>query len=257
MELLELIQKYVQELVNHDEVDRALLVLDNVPAHLRDRPPKELTELRTNIMASLCTPSVYLEDERDSEVDINKAKAFLDTFLRGILIKKELEKKDLHIIDMGPGNYSVPLGLSHYPELKFSYQPLAMNNPAKSKAFFFIEPYLEENTKDKPVLFIANEVIEHLPNPSDIAVNALAFAKKRPEYIHVSTPLYCYDPCPKKYAKGSLPHLRAYTPDELHKEMLKMFPGYFWQLYESPIMSIRGIRSDIEDKSPLLNNEPT
>lgn len=255
---IKLAAQYAEELIRYDEVERAVLILENIPAQFRDNTPDLIKILKKQITSSLCTPCVYLEDNRDSTVNPDHALDNMKSLLRGILMTREVNKMNEkgvhpHIVDMGPGDYFLPIGLSKQ-YLEFTYQPLSMNDSAKEIAKKHIASHLDLTPNiDKPKIFVANEVIEHLPEVKDIATNCLAFCGGAPEFIHLSTPLYTFDSRDKNWKKkGGLPHLRAYTPHEFYLEAMKMFQGYAWQLYQGPCMSLRGIRDDIEDKTPLI-----
>jgi hypothetical protein len=103
-----------------------------------------------------------------------------------------------------------------------------------------------------PIVFLANAIIEHLADPSEIAVEALRHAGRLPERIHLSTPCYTYDIAHDEWrTKGGLPHLRAYTPAEFFLEAQRIFPAYAWELLLEPVMSLRGMRSDAVDHKKL------
>lgn len=253
-----LCEQYCRMLIEHDEVERALLVLDNVPAYYRDNMPSNLVKLREEIFAACCTTHAYLTSNCDSDVTADKAMGVLTGTARGVLIKAEVERYNAkneipHIVDMGPGEYFVPIALKQLG-LKFSYWPIALDKRAGEAAW----PLIQSHVKPKPhhhdpVIFLALEVIEHLPSVQDIAIEAFRHCGTNPHRIHFSTPMYTYTTEHSDWSKPTgLPHLRAYTPAEFNAEVQKLFPNHALEVYTSQIMSIRGVRRDTPDDGPLI-----
>lgn len=243
-----LVEQYVNCLLHADETERALLVLDNVPAFYRDNPPPNLKKLRDDIVKARITPHGYLDCDYDSEVTIEKATENI-SLSRFQFVQDDVERfnkadKPPHIVDCGPGEYIIPIGLKS-KGLQFTYEPLSMDQKAKNKAMPLIEDLIAVNG-DKPYIFCALEIIEHLPDPLDLATEALSHYTGSPDVIHMSTPLYTYDGRIKEWNKvGGLPHLRAYTPNEFFMTANRIFPGYKWDLFPGQIISLRGVRLDL------------
>lgn len=257
-----LCEKYVESLIQHDEVERALMVLDNLPALLRDRPPMSLVKLRTDIVAALITTHAYMNSGLDSNVREDSAVANLQYNVRGQMAEAEVRKYNAagvtpHLVDVGPGEYWIPLGLKKLG-LQFTYWDVAVDTNTQAVAHPLLKDYRfpkEKRTHLKqPQIFLALEIIEHLPQPLDLATECLRHCGEWPERIHLSTPMYCYDPSPKDWRKPcGLPHLRAYTPHEFHETAKRVFPGYEWQMYADRILSLRGLRWDVaESKGEAL-----
>lgn len=255
-QFLMLAGNYITQLINYDEVERALLVLNNLPAKFRCDVPPMMKALKTDILSSICTPMTYIDDERDCNFSIEGSKAALRGLARGFLIEEEVKRlnakdKIPHIVDMGPGDYFLPVGLKHFG-YKFSYEPLGINESIKKIVKDELEPILKKWSAGlSPRIFVANEVIEHIPNVYDLATNCHAFCGYA-EYIHLSTPNCTYDDSEKDWLKkGGLPHLRAYTPNEFLDVASEIFPDYKWEYYGGKIMSLRGIREDITGTTRL------
>lgn len=243
-----LCEKYVESLIQLDEVERALVVLNNIPAYFRDHVPDNLVRIKKDILSSLCTSHAYLCSDLDSNVTEDKALAILGHTLRGQLIEAEVSRYNKngetpHIVDLGPGEYYVPIGLLK-KGYQFSYWSVGLDRKAEAAARPLIESVLK-NEKKSPTIFLALEVIEHLPSTQDIVIECLRHCGAFPERIHLSTPCYTYDENEKEWRKPcGLPHLRAYTPKEFHEEVSKLFPGYQWIQGHGQIMSLRGSRLD-------------
>lgn len=253
----ELCAAYVESLVQLDEVERALLVLDNLPAYYRDNPPLILAKLRNQIISSLCTTHTYMVSNFDQVIDVEVSKIWMKTQIRGILLEKEVSRYNEqgispHIVDVGPGEYLAPVGLKHLG-YQFTYQPIAVDGKAFKLAEEHIKEVYASGVTDRPGIFLGLEIIEHLPSPQDLAVECLRYFGSFPERVHFSTPRYTFDIKPKDWRKpGGLPHLRAYTPNEFINTVSKLFPRYNWEMYPSQLTSLRGVRSDTMDAGQLL-----
>lgn len=245
-------------LIENDEVERALLVLENVPAFFRDNPPSNLIKLREEIHSACLTTHAYLTSNCDADVTEEKALNVLNGLLRGRMVLEEVkrinekEAQPVHIVDMGPGEYFVPIALKKMG-LNFTYWPIALDARAAETA----KPMIESHLQVKPhyhqtVLFLALEVIEHVPSVRDLVIEAFRHCRTNPHRIHISTPMYCYTDEHSDWNKPTgLPHLRAYTPTELMMTAHELFPQHRWELYPSQIMSVRGIRKDCADSGFL------
>jgi hypothetical protein len=100
-------------LVTNDEVERALMVLDNVPAVYRDNHPPALAALRDDILRARFTPHTYIHHHGDVPNEAPPVQV-MSALLRGRLIRAEVERYNAqnlvpHIVDVGPGSYFVPL----------------------------------------------------------------------------------------------------------------------------------------------------
>lgn len=257
------VAQVVRMLVDADEVERALLVLDNVPARYREIPDPMLLKLRGEILGSMITAHGYLSSTMDADVSIENALLVLNHQLRGKILYAEVTQynKQLrtpHIIDVGPGEYFVPIGLSQRQKV-FTYEPISMDSKARQSA----EEILASShigrvaIKDEPTIFVALEIIEHLPDPRDLAIEAAKYTDgKMPDRIHLSTPHYTYDGRPKSCGRHALPHLRAYTSHEFVAEANRIFKGYDWHLYGGgEILSLRGCKREKGVETPQLELE--
>lgn len=252
------IVEYAQILIDHDEVERALLALENIPAYYRDNVPEIITNFKNRILKGIYTARTYIKDPGDMNVRETGNKNTLLGTLRGIIISQEVRRYNAlnitpHVIDYGPGDYFIPLGLQEVG-LKFSYQDIGINEVAKS----LVEPLLKNIPRQKeassPSIFIANEIIEHLSSTNDILIECIKANSEMPERVHLSTPHYTYDLDIKVIEQRGLPHLRAYTPNEFIAEAKKLFYNYNWQLsVGGKIMSLRGCRPDKIDSQDILD----
>lgn len=232
-----------RELLRFDEVERALTILESLPAWHRDHPIPEIERMKLDIKAALITPHAYMTADLDSEVTVEGARNNVLYMLRGKILVKEMDHlkgQNPHIVDVGPGEYWVPIGL-HALGYQFSYQPVGMDVSARKKA----DPHIRHLPTEKagPTVFVAHEIIEHLPSTQDLTIEALRYCGGWPDYVHLSTPCYTYDVQEKNWNRpNGLPHLRAYTPQEFVAEAKKLFPGYNWEWQSDQIQSLRGYK---------------
>lgn len=256
--------KVAQQLVDADEVERALWLLNNVPAYFRQHLHPEILDFKRSILSRMITPAGYQNDQHDCAImDEMQARSVVKGTLRGVLLEHELTGKEkYHVVDVGPGEYWVPKGIGG----SYSYLPVGLDSNTREAALK--DPVVEEKvfanmllginvagTIVEPIpvgVFVALEVIEHLPEPMDLAVECAKYFQDEPHYIHLSTPLFTFDASDKSKAKY-LPHLRAYTPNEFLIEAHRLWPHYEWQIYLSgPVMSLRGLHPEAKRRERLI-----
>lgn len=249
-------ERYVRQLIDYDEVERALLVLDNVPALYRQNPPPNLFKLKSEILGALCTTHAYLSSGLDSDVTKDKAMQ-VSELLRGKLLVNEVARYNdkgikPHIVDMGPGEYFIPISLDA-KGFEFTYTPIAIDQNAKMATAGLCERYKSENLDKRPTIFVALEIIEHLPSTKDITIEAIRHCGGIPDRVHMSTPLFTYDDSPKDWNKPcGLPHLRAYTQHDFIEEARRLFPTHVWHYYSDKIQSLRGMKMGTVDEEKIL-----
>lgn len=236
-----------EELIRFDEVERALTLLNQLPAIYRDNPIPAIEQLKMKIKRALVTPHAYMSAALDQDVDPEHAKRNIRWLLRGRILEEEVRLlnkagKTPHIVDVGPGEYWAPLGLQTWG-YQFSYKAVAMDKVAAGKAEPHLSSIASERKAGEPTIFIAQEIIEHLPSPQDLVTEALRYCDGWPDYVHLSTPCYTFSCGPKDWDKlCGLPHLRAYTPREFMQEVTTLFPGYRWEFKTDAIQSMRGFK---------------
>lgn len=246
---------YADQLVAADEPLMALMILDKVPAFYRDNPPPELLKVKAEIHQLLATPYFYMSNIHDMSIPTGEqASQCMKGLSRFNKIEEDikaynLEGKCPHIIDLGPGEYTLPIGLS-YNGHQFTYEDIGLCDVAKNKAHTILEPHLKKVSDpitDRPVILVACEIIEHLHQESDIVTECLrANGGYWPDLVHASTPYATWDGRIerlewRKY--GVLGHLRTYTADEFGTTMTEMFPRmYEWVLTTDQPMHIRGVK---------------
>lgn len=232
------------ELVRSDEIERALWLLDNLPAYYRDFPPKEVLDLKREILKRVATPQSYAANIADLLIDPETSNGMADS-PRGRMLLEEVNALNLagqapHIVDYGPGEYWLPMMLKK-EGLEFTYQALYLSENAFRRALpYFVEHFVKGSG---PKIFVACEIIEHLWQEQELKTEMLK-ACGLADIIHISTPKYTFDGhCPKDWQNYShretLGHLRAYTPNEFVNKINQMFPEYAWDFTDGRIMHMR------------------
>lgn len=243
-------------LVAADEPLRALKLLENLPAAYRDFPPPEVTAHKRKIMAQLATPNFYVYNP-DHTADPKEYVAKADSVLRWRLIKQDVESYNAkgihpHIIDVGPGEYWLPICLS-YIGLNFTYNDVGLSPECKVRSLNrFIRHVQPKTPTDRPVILVACEIIEHLHHEEDILAECMRL-NAEPDIVHVSTPKYTFDTRKERLdweRFGTLGHLRTYTLTELFQVVVKMFPGYEYGLSDSKILHVRASKPIEKQNQP-------
>jgi hypothetical protein len=246
-------------LLQGDEAERALLVLNSVPAYYRDHQPPEILDMKARIQKAMVTAHAYMSNDMDAKVDSDVSVNLVKGLLRGKILAAEVQAYNdkgikPHLVDVGPGEYWALLGLDklHY---RFTYEDVSMLKRTGEQAWEQVGLGHACVPKDNaPRIFVGLEIIEHLPSPKDLAIEAMRHCGGYPEHVHLSTPLYTFNGEHKQWDKDcGLPHLRAYTPQEFLDEATRVFDNhYHWQMYVSPILSLRGTRKDLPNATEHL-----
>lgn len=234
----------VNEYMRCDETERALWVLNNMPGYYRENTPKEIYDLKTEILSRIQTPTRYAQDLENPIAKDNPG-IFKET-LRGDIILSEVKLFNKlgmkpHVVDLGPGDYGVLL-LLDFAHCDFTYESIHLHPGYASQAKEFLEKYKLNEGLDRtvrPTVFIACEIIEHLPNPLDIKTDMLSRIGLA-DTVHISTPLYTFDQVVKDWReKRSIEHLRTYTEREFHNFCVTNFPEYHQSYFRHGIQHVR------------------
>lgn len=223
----------VEAMITCDEVERAFLLLDNMPAYYRDNVPERAREIRQSLHEALFTPAQYAAADRLGEnEDISQLKEYFPPRTQ-ILADIMREVDAPHLMEIGPGAFWLPHSLLNQG-LKFSYEYQSLGGPG----------FKSEVATGTTNIFVAFELIEHLHMEAEIYQAYLKF-KKKAQFVLLSTPLYTFAGGMRVWRGHALGHLRAYTPDEFLKAARGMFTGFeFSKLYkcEDGTMVIVGTR---------------
>lgn len=241
--------RFIHALCRADEFKMAMDACDMLPGFYRDNVPKEIQELKRDIHANFMTAHDYVINPYDTPtLSIERGKQIIDVAERGqVLLKKVKEYnaagKVPHLVDMGPGDFWMSLGLHAY-DCKFTYFGLCVNLEA-NKLFNQTLPNVWQDVAkaDQPVIFIACEILEHLHFPAEILQTYHKYADNA-DHILLSTPLYTFGTGNDKWREQKwLGHLRTYTPNEFSQWALGTFPRkYQWTFLACPAMVLMGDR---------------
>ncbi len=232
------------ELTRLDEIERALHLLDNLPAKYRDQEPEEVTKLRAEITARIATPSYYAQSEVGMHVDLNDEHDMRSTLRYQMLAADvaDFNEQGLtpHIVDYGPGPLWLPVSLKAH-NLKFTYEPIVLADSSIVEAIRLFDEIVRCGPiPDQPYIFCAFEIIEHLWNEIDLKIEAYRHLPRLPDLIHVSTPMYAFDPeCADWRLRDRLGHIRAYAPRELCITLGGLFREYQMKVFTHQIMHAR------------------
>lgn len=231
--------KAARELVRSDDVLLALdLLSTHLPAYFRQFPPKEVTELRNEILKRIATPEFYSNEEAKCHFENVDPKADL---LRSRLVLEDCQKynndhKIPHVVDWGPGCFHIPLMLFNHG-CAFTYKPIVIN-PRSATEFFDQYPYLRgDPDPEDPRVFLGLEILEHLQNPADLKSTMMREVGLA-DVVHISTPAYSFDGSERPMA-DVLGHLRALTPNDMVGTIYNLFTEYNWAFYNGPVMHMR------------------
>lgn len=240
---LEAYKTIFEDLVSQDESELALKLCDLLPAYFRDNIPKEILNLKNELMSKLLTANCYSTAHYDCSIAPSHIESRVNLLgtLRGRLLQSEINnfEDEVQIIEVGAGEFCVPLGAKG----NFSYFDISMDVETKKQAYAKIK----REVKPIQTIFVANEVIEHLSNPQELRWEMNRYAKGDVKIVHLSTPMYCYDPNHQNWRETQQPHLRAYTPNEFVRVCRDIWPEYNFELYsDGQIMSARGLHKDFQ-----------
>lgn len=234
-----------------DEFMRARQLLKNLPAWYRDNPPPEVVEMLRQIDAGLMTQRDYMQNANDLHlIDRDRAKGILNGTTRGLILKQivtKLNEQKLvpHIGDMGPGDFWMAVGLNE-EKLKFTYHPYSIHPEAEAKAREILGDAIsyEPWSADRPSIFVACEIIEHLHYEEEIRMTYEKFGGNA-SYLLMSTPLYTFgngnDNWQDPKQAGLLGHLRAYTPSEMEVSIRRLFPEFKCQFITDNLINVFGV----------------
>lgn len=226
-----------EELLRHDETLLALdLLSKGIPGFYRDNPPPEVTALKREILKRFATFNHLVHSPAGFEVYPEE----VPTSLRAILILKEVERLNVngltpHLVDFGPGDYWLYYLLKN-KKCSFTYRHISINQAAKLKGKDIVQ---SEDPLDRPIIFVACEIIEHLFDEREIVAEMMR-VPRIPDAVHISTPCYTFGTWVKHWKDiGDIGHLRTYTPAEFQTKTRELFPDFDQYVYVSKMLHAR------------------
>lgn len=223
----------VEQMIMSDEVDRALRMLENVPAYYRDHPTPRMKEIKESLHRQLFTPAQYhAADIETRECSVQELEQYFPHRAQILFQKiKELNQNGIkpNIMEIGPGSFWLPYSLRHnLAEFTYEFQSL------DKRTLPFDTP--PESTGIN--IFVAFELAEHLSNEDELYRAYLKFGKNA-DYLYLSTPLYTCSAVSPNWRENALGHLRTYTPREFSSLCVKMFGSdYGWKCYLSETITL-------------------
>lgn len=241
------VEKYlscVEEMITCDEVEKALWMLENMPAWYRDHYPVEAKQIKDRLLTQFFTTNDYSKDPVPPDA-IGALEHDLD---RGQVVvnhcRKIIQEHGLipHIVEIGPGNYWLPFVLKK-ENIAFTYFGQSLEPNVQAMAKEKLKPYWAEAPMAASFsMFVAFEMIEHLHNPIEIYQSYLKLAPKDTKAIFLSTPRYTFGGGMGEWYTAALGHLRAYTPKEFADFAMKYWPEFKWTMYDGHVMCLVGER---------------
>lgn len=246
----------VEQMITADELTFAKTMLDNLPGYYRDFVPKRAIEIREKLAKALWGIDRYMIDPDevnsvDPEVETKITKLFC--WPRGHITADMVHKFNLEgispiIVEVGPADYWLPIGLHKHCQLDFEYLPFSLNLKAMETIKARYPDIKWINRPDlvhkvgKPIIFFCCEVIEHMDRPEEIKDYLMRYDIK-PDIIIISTPLYSFGGGLPNWSERPLGHLRTWTPRELIRWADKLFDsGYMWELLHSHAQTLVGAK---------------
>lgn len=231
------------QLLCADETLMALKFLDMVPGYYRRNYPKELADLKRQVMAKIATSCFYATHVGcEVEVGEEACLSYAQT-LRAQLIIADVKRLNginikPHIIDMGGGENWLPVVLR---DLDFSYESAFVNWPTYEKTKYRFEKFVAKRTPDQPVIFFACELLEHIHRHDEIRFEMERRCGKA-DVVIISTPKETFNPNVTDWTKiGDLGHLMTFTSNEFSDILSRIFFDYAGTFYDSQILGARFI----------------
>lgn len=229
-----------------DEVLMCLDFLEMVPGYYRRNCPKELADLKRQIMAKIATSCFYATSE-GCELEASEAicESYANT-LRAQLIMTDIRRLNeaghkVHVIDMGGGENWLPVVLKN---MNFSYESAFVNWPTYKKTKHRFEKFVAERTSDQPVIFFACELLEHVHKHAELRFEMERRCGKA-DIVIISTPKETFNPNVTDWTTiGDLGHLRTFTSKEFSDILSKIFFDYVASFYDSQILGARLINPE-------------
>lgn len=221
----------VEQMINADEVERALWMLDNMPGYYRDNPPARALEIRDRLHKQFYTAVQYASEVGDGVTPEAVLRAWP---LRGEMLAMTIKRLNEvgavpNVMEFADGTGWLATGL-RAKGLRFTHESLSLKGE-----------YLNDS-KPQASIFVAFEVIEHLADPWDIYRNYLKFDRQA-DLVFLSTPLYTINGGESNWQNRPLGHLRTYTPGEFQNVAERMFRGFKFEIVADDTMVAIGNRA--------------
>lgn len=241
----------VEQIICADEIVFALQMLDKVPGYYREFPVTRMQEIKRKVFRQLMSAIEYSKDPEEDAGFIEKYMGckledmyrHQQHYPKGYIIMELAEKAKaagffLDIYELAPAHFWVPHGLKGQG-YKFNYHYQNLNSQ---------KPTIEiknDNSGASKKVFICMETLEHLWNEDDIYHGFVKFDIE-PEYLILSTPKHTLGGGLPNWDTRPLGHIRTYTKNEFLQWAVRSFPGYDFNLYDAPMMTLLGVRTNVQ-----------
>lgn len=224
----------IEQMITCDEVEKAMWMLDNMPAYYRDNVPHGTIRIKEQLFKKFFTtadyadmsPELFNEASRLSKEAVQKEFKSIIRFYKIYEVVRQLNEAGItpHIIEYGPGGFAIPYGLNSF-DLRYTYFAQGLNVVAINKVKNTLPQWTEELGAYN--IFVCYEVIEHLTDVGEI----YHFATKHCSFydrVLISTPKYTWAGGFPDWYNRDLGHLRTYTPRDLLSFGMKYWPHLKW-----------------------------
>ena len=251
----------VEQMISADEILFAKQMIENMPGWYRDNPPKRALEIKAKLAKQLWTITDYINDSSEINLDKEKLENSLFTLFctprapitaRVIQSLNEQGIKPI-LVELGPADYWLPVGLKVSCHLDFDYFPVTLNKDALNKVqneYYQIDwishaELISDEVKKsgRPVIYVCFEVIEHMEHPEEIAIPVLKYDLD-PQIVILSTPLYVLGGGLPDWDTRELGHIRTWTPKEFKTFAENNFKGYVWDYTRDFSQVLLGIKAN-------------
>ena len=252
----------VDQMCSCDEVLTALDMLNKLPAWYRENEPSTVTELRRFIENKIYLPAQYAVHDFETYKDASEFEMKYNPLLEGLEHKIDMQfcqprghlavqliqtlnknGQIPHIVEFGPSDYWLPLGLKRYG-CKFTYYGYSLNKAAESQIKSHLDGYWMSpgnEPKDATYVYVCCEVVEHLMNVDEVKLYSTKLGRG-PDHVIFSCPHNSYFGGKPKWRDFDVEHIRTFTTKEFIDLAKRFWPNLTWELFLAPSQVLWGKR---------------
>lgn len=239
----------VEGMIRADEIERALWMLDNLPAWYRDNPPPEVRMMKQILYENLYDCFDYASDpdeagwtKENAELQFGTAYTYPRAeVLRDIIGQMNAKGHKPWLCEFSTSHGLLPLGLQR-EKFEFNFFGKNLNHQAlvKLKGWLNDGVWAEQPRVDQKTIFVFTEALEHAYREEDLLYS---YRKLAIDFDHLvlSVPYGCLGGGLPNWKTRRLGHIRGYTADEFFKLAMRFFPSYEFKLYKADSMVLHGM----------------
>jgi hypothetical protein len=221
----------IEQFIEADELQMALLMMEMVPGWYRDNYPIELDKLKTKLLSKcedMFSYSSSVDETYQTKEEIIDLFTSDHTYPRADIIFSEITTTNCNpwIFEISPGCGWLPIGMEN-KGLTFNYFAKNLNYKAIERIKKTIQCWSDVPAKEQLKWLVCFECLEHCWDPQDIE-RAARKMNMTWDKIFLSTPMYTLGGGLKGWKDRDLGHVRTWTPKEFLIWADKTFPGYSW-----------------------------